>query len=128
MKKMLFVLLMSICLITSLFANDQSQVSNKFSIIQPEDKWLSFDKWKHFSTSFILTTNSYYQLNNLLIDDRSKCKNISFGISLSFGLAKEIYDVNKKVKPLFSWKDLVYDISGTVLGIVLINKIHSEDL
>lgn len=123
MKRILLIILILLCGNNFLFANSQIKIPHKFSVIQPEDKWLSFDKWQHFSTSFIITMDSYYQLNSFIYDDEVKCKKWSVSISLTSGLIKEIFDVRRKNNPLFSWKDIVFDISGTILGIVVINNL-----
>ncbi len=123
MKRILLIILILLCGNNFLFANSQIKIPHKFSVIQPEDKWLSFDKWQHFSTSFIITMDSYYQLNSFIYDDEVKCKKWSVSISLTSGLVKEIFDVRRKNNPLFSWKDIVFDISGTILGIVVINNL-----
>ncbi len=123
MKKILLIILILSMTVNILFAKSQFKIPKKYSVIQPNDKWLSFDKWQHFSSSFIITVNSYYQLNQFMIDDKHKCKKVSVSISLSAGLVKEIFDVRRKNNPLFSWKDIFFDISGTMLGIVVVNNI-----
>ena len=123
MKKILLIILILLCESNFIFAKLPIKIPQKFSIIQPEDEWFSFDKWQHFSSSFIITMDSYYQLNHFVIDDKHKCKNISVGISLTSGLVKEIFDVNRKKNPLFSWKDITFDVSGTILGIIVINNL-----
>ncbi|MEA3500716.1 MAG: hypothetical protein U9R41_06855 [Candidatus Marinimicrobia bacterium] len=123
MKKILLIILILFCGSNFLFANSHIKIPHKFSVIQPEDKWLSFDKWQHFSTSFIITMDTYYQLNNFIFDDDAKCKKWSVSISLTSGLVKEIFDVRREKNPLFSWKDIVFDISGTILGMIVINNI-----
>ncbi|MDA3872123.1 MAG: hypothetical protein PF551_07220 [Candidatus Marinimicrobia bacterium] len=123
MKKILLIIFILLCVSDFLFADYQIKIPRKFSVVQPNDKWFSFDKWQHFSTSFIITMDSYYQLDRFLIDDKNKCKKWSVSISLTSGLVKEIFDVSRKRNPLFSWKDIVFDISGAIFGIVVINNI-----
>jgi len=84
------------------------------------DSWFSRDKAHHFLTSAFLTTAGYYysrELNNF-----SNLKSQQHGIyfSLSLGLIKEIRDGLQK-KNSFSWKDLVADILGTAVGLVLVS-------
>jgi len=97
-----------------------------FSLKQPDDPWTSFDKWQHFSFSLMLTVQSGYALShdNWVRTDQDKNTLIySAGFSLSLGLLKEIYDVRKKPKGLFSWKDLLYDAGGTVCGILILKAV-----
>ncbi len=73
------------------------------------DPWWAQDKAKHFATAYIITkTSLHFGLD----------KNKSGGIALSISLGKEIYD--KKVKKtIFSLKDLVYDLGGIALALLL---------
>ena len=95
---------------------EKEVVSEKpFALIQPNDKWFSKDKWMHFTTTYFLTLQSTYTLENMFFTPPEGSRNISIGISMSFSLSKEFYDVFYK-KGIFSWKDLLYDALGTGLG------------
>jgi uncharacterized protein YfiM (DUF2279 family) len=98
-----------------------------FSLIQPEDSWTSFDKWQHFSFSLLITVQSGYILsheNGVFRGPDYKVKTVSAGISLSFGLLKEIIDSRRKPQGLFSWKDLVMDAGGTAAGLLFLETIN----
>ena len=86
-----------------------------FALIQPNDKWFSKDKWMHFTTTYFLTLQSTYALEKMFYTEPENSRHISIGISLSFSLGKEFYDVFQN-KGIFSWKDLFYDVLGTGLG------------
>ncbi len=114
MKKLLFLLLL---IPLSLAASDSWA---RFSPIQPDDQWISADKWSHYSFSVIMTAHNYYYLKEFTDFSRQKNQNLAIGISLSMGLSKEILDFQKR-KSLFSWKDLVFDVAGTMTGLLLLN-------
>lgn len=92
----------------------------KFSLNQPEDSWTSADKWKHFSSSAIITVENHYYLTRQFSVPRNQSIHYSMTLSLSVGLAKEIFDSTREAN-IFSWKDLIYDMAGTVVGTVLLN-------
>ena len=96
---------------------DEKVISSEkpFAFKQPNDKWFSKDKWMHFTTSYFLTLQSTYALEKMFFTPPEESRYFSIGISLSFSLGKEFYDVFQK-KGIFSWKDLFYDILGTGLG------------
>jgi len=94
---------------------DHERSDKPFALRQPGDKWFSKDKWKHLTAAYFITLQSTYTLENMLLLESENSRNISIGISLSFSLGKEFYDVFGK-KSIFSWKDLVYDILGSSLG------------
>ncbi len=84
-----------------------------------KDRWFSQDKFLHLTTSFSLTLWSYsyfnYQRN---LSEKRSLRN-SLYVGLTFGFGKEGFDcisgfVFKKKKKFFSYKDLVYDIVGTL--------------
>lgn len=74
-----------------------------------KDPWWAEDKAKHMATAYILTK---YALHSGLKREHS------IVIVLSLSVGKEIYD-RKVKKTLFSVKDLLYDIIGIGLGILL---------
>ena len=51
--------------------------------------------------------------------DRSQSKMISAGITISLGIVKEIVD-GSKTNNRFSWKDLVADLIGVTIGLVIL--------
>jgi len=94
---------------------DHEKSDKPFALYQPTDKWFSKDKWMHLSTSYFLTLQSSFALEHMFFVESENSRQISLGISLSFSLGKEFYDVFSK-KSIFSWKDLAYDILGSGLG------------
>ena len=94
---------------------DHERSDKPFALRQPTDKWFSKDKWMHLTTAYFLTLQSSYTLEKMFFVESENSRQISLGISLSFSLGKEFYDVFSK-KSIFSWKDLAYDILGSSLG------------
>ncbi|MCK5817540.1 MAG: DUF2279 domain-containing protein [Candidatus Marinimicrobia bacterium] len=94
---------------------DHEKSDKPFALYQSTDKWFSKDKWIHLSTAYFLTLQSSFVLEHMFLVESENSRQISLGISLSFSLGKEFYDVFSK-KSIFSWKDLVYDIVGSGLG------------
>jgi len=97
-----------------------------YSLRQQDDSWTSFDKWQHFSFSFMLTVQTGYALSHdtwVRTEPDKRTLMYSAGFSLSLGVLKEIYDVRKKPKGIFSWKDLLYDAGGTVCGILILKAV-----
>lgn len=94
---------------------DHETSEKPFALRQTNDKWFSKDKWMHLTTSYFTTLQSAYALENMLLVKPENSRYISIGITLSFSLGKEFYDVFAK-KGIFSWKDLTYDVIGTGLG------------
>ncbi|MCF7832955.1 MAG: DUF2279 domain-containing protein [Candidatus Marinimicrobia bacterium] len=94
---------------------DHEKSDKPFALRQPTDKWFSQDKWMHLTSAYFLTLQSSFTLENMFYIENENSRKISLGISLSFSLGKEFYDVFSK-KSIFSWKDLVYDVVGASLG------------
>lgn len=94
---------------------DHERSDKPFALRQPTDKWFSKDKWMHLTTTYFLTLQSSFALEHMFFVESENSRQISVGISLSFSLGKEFYDVFGK-KSIFSWKDLVYDVLGSGLG------------
>ncbi|MEO0144967.1 MAG: hypothetical protein ABIL49_06275 [candidate division WOR-3 bacterium] len=74
---------------------------------ETKDSWFSKDKFKHFFTSYIIYSFSRENLN----------KEKAISITFSIGISKEIFDGFRKEK--FSYKDLVWDILGICLGVMI---------
>ena len=83
------------------------------------DRWFGQDKVHHFVVSAFLTGFGYYTAKNELNFSNTTAKNFSVGFSISFGLLKEIYDGTLK-KSIPSYKDLVADIAGTGVGLLIL--------
>ena len=87
------------------------------------DKWFAMDKFLHFAASAGITGLSYHcyhcQYNN------PEKNSIYFSISIAgaAGIGKEVYDHRFK-KTGWSWKDIVADAAGIVVGYYLFIKLH----
>jgi uncharacterized protein YfiM (DUF2279 family) len=80
-----------------------------FALAASGDPWWGKDKCRHFATAYILTRS---------VHQAGVKKHYSAGIVLGLSISKEVYD--KKIKKsIFSFKDLVYDIAGVTLGLLL---------
>jgi len=79
------------------------------------DRWLAQDKIKHLLGSFFLTGAMiyYFHYHGGLKGETS----IQYGVACSvfLGFAKEINDKRYPNK-FFSWKDLLFDLLGCILG------------
>lgn len=74
------------------------------------------DKYDHFIGSAFLTAAGYCVLRNKCEMSHQNALVYSAGISLSFGIGKEVYDkFSKNGHP--SWRDILADIAGLALGI-----------
>jgi len=84
----------------------------------PQDRWLALDKLKHLTVSAVLTGLSYNFFRYDLHNTRTDAIGLSCGFTLSLGLMKEYAD-SRKPKGYASFKDVVADIAGIALGILL---------
>lgn len=84
------------------------------------DSWFGRDKVHHFLTSAFLSGVGYYFLHEEQNISSVKSQYGGFCFSISLGLVKEVRD-GFKPQNAFSVKDLVADILGTVVGIVLVS-------
>ena len=74
------------------------------------------DKYDHFIGSAFLTAAGYCLLRNRFEISHQNALVCSAGISLSFGIGKEVYDkLSRTGHP--SWRDILADIAGVALGI-----------
>jgi uncharacterized protein YfiM (DUF2279 family) len=84
------------------------------------DPWLGRDKVLHAAGSFLLTLSAQYVLTSKLDTSEDGALPIAAGTALSLGLAKEVADSRRAVRPLFSVRDLVADAVGVALAVGLI--------
>lgn len=97
-----------------------SPVDSVKSASSVHDRWFATDKAHHFLVSAFMTAAVNYTTREEISLDRDASQHISIGISLSVGLGKEIFDGTIR-KRHFSYKDLVADCAGIVVGILLFN-------
>ncbi|MFQ5769904.1 MAG: hypothetical protein ACE5HX_05175 [bacterium] len=76
-----------------------------------KDSWFGKDKIQHFFASAILTSFGFFIMREPLDSSENNALYFGSGVSLSFGVGKEIYDWKSK-KGHASYKDLVADILG----------------
>ena len=84
------------------------------------DPWLGRDKVLHAAGSFLLTLSGQYVLTSKLGASEHGAWPVSAGATLSLGLAKEIADSRRPVRPAFSVRDLAADAFGVALAVGLI--------
>ncbi len=84
------------------------------------DSWFGDDKIRHLAGSMILTTFSAQVARQRFNVSQKNAVLIGAGFSFSLGLAKETLDQTKPDN-IFSWKDLIADIAGITLGVLLLN-------
>ena len=86
------------------------------------DSWFGRDKAHHFLTSALLSGVGYYFLREEQSYSNKFSQQGGFGFSISLGLAKEVRD-GFKPQNAFSVKDLIADILGTLVGIVIVSDL-----
>lgn len=98
-------------------AADSSVVNDQ----RASDSWFGKDKADHFTLSAALTAAQYYALHRELeMPSRRSLQAAVSGTAL-IGVVKEIYDATAR-KRFASKKDLVADVLGIALTVVLIHK------
>jgi uncharacterized protein YfiM (DUF2279 family) len=95
--------------------------SGRTQKISPPDKWLDKDKFDHALMSAGLVAAQFYFLHQELDVNTAKSRQIAAGGALALGLAKEIYDqASGRGTP--SWKDVLADVVGIGVAVMLITK------
>lgn len=83
-----------------------------------EDPWIGRDKVSHLALSLSVVGFGYHVARMEGGAGRCQARTGALGVSLALGLAKEFYD-RKRPGPGFSYRDLVYDLMGSGLGLLL---------
>ncbi|HXQ78270.1 MAG TPA: DUF2279 domain-containing protein [Gemmatimonadaceae bacterium] len=83
------------------------------------DPWFGIDKVKHFFMSAFIESVSYSLLQASGVHHRPAMAG-AIGITLGFGLAREIHD-QRSPGNIFSVRDLTWDAIGTGAGAVLLS-------
>jgi putative lipoprotein len=83
---------------------------------EDRDPWFGHDKALHFGASVMLASGGY-AATSLVTDDRRVRLAVGGGFALSLGVAKELWDLEGHGDP--SWRDLTWDVVGTVTGLAL---------
>jgi len=100
---------------------DREGQTDSLRTIKKSDKYLGPDKSKHFTASMISSVFFYRIFENQLKVDDSQGKIYSISFTLSLGVAKELYDKSRPGN-YFSWKDILADLTGIAVGVILINQ------
>lgn len=80
------------------------------------DPWLGADKFKHAGLSAAIAAGGY-TVGAFVFDARGHALILGGGIALAAGIGKETLDLAGYGDP--SWKDLTWDVIGTVLGLAV---------
>ncbi len=83
-----------------------------------QDRWLGEDKIAHLTLSLFISGMCYKIYHDNYYNDRVSSLFFSGGFTLSLGLTKEFHDKNSP-KDKFSCKDLIADMVGISIGLVL---------
>ncbi len=79
------------------------------------DRWIAWDKFWHFSASFVTVGAGYHLCANRLKWGRKPATAISIGGTFGLGLGKELFDLCGHHRG-FSWKDIIADVLGITAG------------
>lgn len=85
-----------------------------------KDSWIGLDKGYHLVGSMICMIGTAKGFQQFTTCDHRQSVIYGSGITLSLGMGKEIYD-SKQKNNHFSYKDLVADIIGLSIGIIILN-------
>ncbi|HVP37387.1 MAG TPA: DUF2279 domain-containing protein [Terriglobales bacterium] len=103
----------------ALYKNKPHLRGNK--VDQVEDKWLAWDKAGHFLISGFLAGSSYAIYHKSFNNDRKSSIYFASIFTLGLGVGKELSDM-RKPKDKFSYKDIIFDILGTTVGIIIASQ------
>ncbi len=87
-------------------------------LTQPKDPWLGVDKGLHFVGSMMVTIAVSKSVQRFAGQPVSRSVCYGFGVSMSLGALKELWDY-KRPGHFFSVRDLIADLTGSVLGVCL---------
>ena len=86
-----------------------------------KDDWIAIDKLQHFSYSLLISLGCQYILVNKMNNTEKSSLPLSSAFSFSAGLLKELNDKKGK-NGYFSFKDMVANVGGIMLGAIIINQ------
>jgi putative lipoprotein len=90
------------------------------TLLKP-DRWLAQDKLEHLAASAFFSGVSYSICRDFYSNRKEASLYFSASFTLGLGVGKEIYD-RKKPGGRFSYKDLVADIAGIGLGLLIATR------
>lgn len=130
MKKYLSVLML---ILLVQFSRAEVKFSKGYTKLEERKNWDNFfrrstffrmDKLKHFTFSIYITTTTYYVMNRMMSCNSLQSRQSAAGISFSLGIVKESYD-NWIKEEKFSIPDIIADVAGTAVGLLIINRIEN---
>lgn len=80
-----------------------------------EDQWFAEDKAKHFGVSAASGFATTWSARSAGVP-AAPAAATGFSITISGGLAKELWDATASDGSGWSWKDLAWDLAGTTVG------------
>ncbi len=121
MKNAPFVLLLLLLCSASLAAKTVSPDTLTSNVTRSaHDRWFAPDKGHHFMASAFLTGFSSYAFRQEAGASERVSNRAAIGFAVSIGVVEEIYDgVRGKGTP--GIKDIVADIAGIAVGILILN-------
>jgi uncharacterized protein YfiM (DUF2279 family) len=85
------------------------------------DRWFAWDKAEHLGVSAFLSGVSYSVFRDFYHNDEESSMYFSATLTLGLGLGKELHD-SKRPGGRFSYKDLLADILGIGLGLLIASR------
>lgn len=89
--------------------------------LRANDPWLGKDKADHLMLSSALTAAQYYALHREAEMSSRRSLQAAVISTAAIGIAKEIYDATAR-KRFASKKDLIADVLGIALAVIVIHK------
>ena len=86
-----------------------------------KDDWIAIDKLQHFSYSLLISLGCQYILVNKMNNTEKSSLPLSSAFSFTAGLLKELNDKKGK-NGYFSFKDMVANVGGIMVGAIIINQ------
>jgi putative lipoprotein len=80
---------------------------------EESDPWWGKDKALHFGVSAGLAAGGY-GVSSLVLEERWQRATAGAAFSLTLGVGKELWDLSGRGNA--SWKDLTWDLAGTLVG------------
>ena len=113
---------LAVCMESSIVYKVNNEIEN-FAEKKPEvkDGWIAIDKLQHFSYSLLISLGCQYVLVNKMNNTEKSSLPISSAFSFSTGLLKELNDQKGK-DGFFSFKDMVANFVGIMVGAIIINQ------
>ena len=102
------------CLPDSFIVNNAAVRFLDLKVKPRKDAWFSQDKFLHFTACAAIPGLTYNFLVNEKGRDNGTGKVFAVSLTTFIGVGKELYDKDKKGH--FSWKDLVWDGLGLIVG------------